>query len=328
MNELASIYLSSKVLKLLYLFSFVTLHHLVCKCTDTWAGFYFMALAGFMPIKKSLTFMRLNMRQIWKEKKVNLNFICKKLDGDILHILYVFLFYLLLLLLSAAIFHSLSLLCARSGDGLNHQATVQPKTETDAVPLSRSRRRRPVKVEYDEADDVSPVKTEQWEPSDWKQQLGFIREMRSGRDAPVDNMGAEKCYDTEAPAPVGVVKVFVCLHNSVVEMNPFIIFFVNTGETFPGVGVTHAVQSDQGPGHSSCYAEAPSTRLHCGKYTRNWWRNTGETYLPCRLLEGNIKYVFFCVLLLNFSKLSSYCFVHALHLMSYLLAALTHLYAE
>ncbi|XP_026215322.1 endonuclease III-like protein 1 isoform X2 [Anabas testudineus] len=98
-----------------------------------------------------------------------------------------------------------------AGDGLNHQATVQPKTETDAVPLSRSRRRRPVKVEYDEADDVSPVKTEQWEPSDWKQQLGFIREMRSGRDAPVDNMGAEKCYDTEAPAPVRRFQVLVSL---------------------------------------------------------------------------------------------------------------------
>lgn len=79
---------------------------------------------------------------------------------------------------------------------------MQPKTETNAVPLSSPRRRRQLKVEYD---GVSPVKTEHWEPPEWKKQLGFIREMRSSRDAPVDNMGAEKCYDTEAPAHVGVV---------------------------------------------------------------------------------------------------------------------------
>lgn len=93
---------------------------------------------------------------------------------------------------------------------------MQPKTETDVLSLPRSRRRRPLKVEYDQVDDVLPVKTEHWEPTDWKKQLGFIREMRSGRDAPVDNMGAEKCYDVEAPAAVGSLKVFVCLHNSIV----------------------------------------------------------------------------------------------------------------
>lgn len=95
---------------------------------------------------------------------------------------------------------------------------MQPKTETVALLPPRSRRRRQLKVEYDKVDDVSAVKTEHWEPANWKKQLGFIREMRSGRDAPVDNMGAEKCYDTEAPAAVGAVKIFVCLHNSVVEI--------------------------------------------------------------------------------------------------------------
>jgi len=58
-------------------------------------------------------------------------------------------------------------------------------------------------VEYDKDDGVSHMKNERWEPPDWKKQLGFIREMRSNRDAPVDNMGAEKSYDTEAPAHVG-----------------------------------------------------------------------------------------------------------------------------
>lgn len=59
-------------------------------------------------------------------------------------------------------------------------------------------------MEYDKDEGAPPVKTERWEPLDWKKQLGHIREMRSRRDAPVDNMGAEKCYDSEAPAHVGV----------------------------------------------------------------------------------------------------------------------------
>uniref|UniRef100_A0A665STK9 Endonuclease III-like protein 1 n=1 Tax=Echeneis naucrates TaxID=173247 RepID=A0A665STK9_ECHNA len=75
----------------------------------------------------------------------------------------------------------------------------------------RSSRRRQMKVEYDKDEVVSPVKTEQWEPLDWRKQLGLIHEMRSGRDAPVDNMGAEKCYDTEAPAHVKRFQVLVSL---------------------------------------------------------------------------------------------------------------------
>ncbi|XP_070684651.1 endonuclease III-like protein 1 isoform X2 [Pempheris klunzingeri] len=92
------------------------------------------------------------------------------------------------------------------------QGTEHLKTETNATPLSpHSRRRRQLKVEYDEDGGVSPVKTERWDPPDWKKQLGYIREMRSSRDAPVDNMGAEKCYDTEAPAQVRRFQVLVSL---------------------------------------------------------------------------------------------------------------------
>ncbi|XP_059202674.1 endonuclease III-like protein 1 isoform X2 [Centropristis striata] len=87
-----------------------------------------------------------------------------------------------------------------------------PKTEADTLPLSsQSRRRRQLKVEYEEDEGVPAVKTELWEPPDWKKQLGYIREMRSGRDAPVDKMGAEKCYDTEAPAHVRRFQVLVSL---------------------------------------------------------------------------------------------------------------------
>ncbi|KAL3067263.1 hypothetical protein OYC64_017072 [Pagothenia borchgrevinki] len=85
-------------------------------------------------------------------------------------------------------------------------------TETDALPLSsQSRRRKQLKVEYDEDEGVPPVKTEHWEPPDWKTQLGYIREMRNSRDAPVDNMGAEKCYDSDAPAHVRRFQVLVSL---------------------------------------------------------------------------------------------------------------------
>ncbi|XP_054897399.1 endonuclease III-like protein 1 [Poeciliopsis prolifica] len=87
-----------------------------------------------------------------------------------------------------------------------------PITEAEASsPLPRGRRRRQVKVEYDGDDGASRVKTERWEPPDWTKQLGFIRDMRSGRDAPVDSMGAEKCYDAQAPAHVKRFQVLVSL---------------------------------------------------------------------------------------------------------------------
>lgn len=57
-------------------------------------------------------------------------------------------------------------------------------------------------MEYDDTGGAA-VKTEPWEPPHWKDQLACIRTMRSRRDAPVDQMGAEKCFDTKAPAHVG-----------------------------------------------------------------------------------------------------------------------------
>uniref|UniRef100_A0A667ZBU2 Endonuclease III-like protein 1 n=2 Tax=Myripristis murdjan TaxID=586833 RepID=A0A667ZBU2_9TELE len=95
---------------------------------------------------------------------------------------------------------------------LHPQANVQPKTETDSVPLaSGGRRKRQLKVEYDKDEDEGRVKTERWEPPEWRTQLDYIREMRSSRDAPVDNMGAQKCYDTEVPAHVKRFQVLVSL---------------------------------------------------------------------------------------------------------------------
>ncbi|KAL4648577.1 endonuclease III-like protein 1-like [Arapaima gigas] len=61
-------------------------------------------------------------------------------------------------------------------------------------------RRAYLKVEYEEAEP----KVERWEPPEWRQQLDNIRKMRIHRDAPVDHMGAEKCYDSQASPEVVV----------------------------------------------------------------------------------------------------------------------------
>uniref|UniRef100_A0A1A8RIL7 Endonuclease III-like protein 1 n=1 Tax=Nothobranchius rachovii TaxID=451742 RepID=A0A1A8RIL7_9TELE len=75
---------------------------------------------------------------------------------------------------------------------------------------SSERRRKQVKVEYENHSHL-PFKMEIWEPLNWKKQFELIREMRSGRDAPVDEMGAEKCYDTEALPRVRRFQVLVSL---------------------------------------------------------------------------------------------------------------------
>ncbi|RVE75815.1 hypothetical protein OJAV_G00002420 [Oryzias javanicus] len=83
--------------------------------------------------------------------------------------------------------------------------------KTDVLALApQGRRRRQLKVEYDD-DGGRAIKTERWEPPHWKDQLPCIREMRSRRDAPVDQMGAEKCFDTDAPAHVRRFQVLVSL---------------------------------------------------------------------------------------------------------------------
>ncbi|GAA6088952.1 endonuclease III-like protein 1 [Tachysurus ichikawai] len=77
-------------------------------------------------------------------------------------------------------------------------------------PPPRTMRRAYVKVEYE--DKAGPcIKKERWEPPDWRRQLSFIREMRSRRDAPVDLMGAEKCYDPQATPEVMRFQVLVSL---------------------------------------------------------------------------------------------------------------------
>nr|XP_023696778.1 endonuclease III-like protein 1 isoform X2 [Paramormyrops kingsleyae] len=85
----------------------------------------------------------------------------------------------------------------------------------------RERRRRPVKVEYEEPkrepkkepkrEPKKEPKREPWEPADWRRQLENIRQMRSARNAPVDSMGAARCVDPQAPPEVMRYQVLVSL---------------------------------------------------------------------------------------------------------------------
>ncbi|XP_045079333.1 endonuclease III-like protein 1 isoform X2 [Coregonus clupeaformis] len=88
------------------------------------------------------------------------------------------------------------------------QSKAEPDEAPPLLPLApiQRRRRGQVKVEYD-----GKVEPKHWEPPDWRKQLGHVRQMRSARDAPVDLMGAEKCYDAHAPAEVRRYQVLVSL---------------------------------------------------------------------------------------------------------------------
>lgn len=103
-------------------------------------------------------------------------------------------------------------------------------------------------MEYEKDGSVPPMKTEHWEPPDWEKQLGYIRAMRSSRDAPVDNMGAHKCYDADAPAHVGVLRLcsFFFKSDIVYELRGIclVVFSAGAGQAFPGFGFSNVVQSN------------------------------------------------------------------------------------
>ncbi|XP_078520301.1 endonuclease III-like protein 1 isoform X2 [Lissotriton helveticus] len=58
---------------------------------------------------------------------------------------------------------------------------------------------------------ASDLKKPKWEPKDWREQLENIQEMRKGKDAPVDEMGAEKCFDRTAAPEVMRYQVLLSL---------------------------------------------------------------------------------------------------------------------
>ncbi|XP_053327482.1 endonuclease III-like protein 1 [Spea bombifrons] len=70
--------------------------------------------------------------------------------------------------------------------------------------------KRRVPVQY-ETDGGTTEKKPKWEPNNWKRHLDNIREMRGRRDAPVDQMGAEKCFDHDAAPEVMRYQVLLSL---------------------------------------------------------------------------------------------------------------------
>lgn len=83
-------------------------------------------------------------------------------------------------------------------------------------PVKRQRKAQSLNVAYESPDGekgegTKPLKAPSWEPQDWRQQLANIRTMRSGKDAPVDHLGVEHCYDPSAPPKVRRYQVLLSL---------------------------------------------------------------------------------------------------------------------
>ncbi|XP_036135451.1 endonuclease III-like protein 1 isoform X1 [Molossus molossus] len=86
----------------------------------------------------------------------------------------------------------------------------------DCHPVKRQRKAQSLNVAYETSDGekgegTKPLKVPSWEPQDWQQQLANIRTMRSEKDAPVDQLGAEHCYDPSAPPKVRRYQVLLSL---------------------------------------------------------------------------------------------------------------------
>ncbi|XP_055991237.1 endonuclease III-like protein 1 [Sorex fumeus] len=79
--------------------------------------------------------------------------------------------------------------------------------------------RTPARVAYEVVEGESGAAAETpaadtpqgWEPPHWRQQLENIRSMRSGRDAPVDQLGVEHCHDLSVPPEVRRYQVLLSL---------------------------------------------------------------------------------------------------------------------
>ncbi|XP_069726113.1 endonuclease III-like protein 1 [Phaenicophaeus curvirostris] len=105
---------------------------------------------------------------------------------------------------------------ARRLGGARGAARVSSVHST-AGTLRRSRRRKSIAIAYEtgQGDGAEQGTSEPqkpcWEPRHWRQQLERIREMRRKRDAPVDEMGVDKCYDSSAPPQVMRYQVLLSL---------------------------------------------------------------------------------------------------------------------
>ncbi|XP_062956907.1 endonuclease III-like protein 1 isoform X2 [Cynocephalus volans] len=83
-------------------------------------------------------------------------------------------------------------------------------------PVKGQRKTQRLHVAYEasggeKGESTKPLKVPVWEPQDWQQQLANIRAMRSRKDAPVDQLGVEHCYDLHAPPKVRRYQVLLSL---------------------------------------------------------------------------------------------------------------------
>ncbi|XP_043312068.1 endonuclease III-like protein 1 isoform X2 [Cervus elaphus] len=83
-------------------------------------------------------------------------------------------------------------------------------------PVKRQRKARRLSVAYEasegeKGEGPERLQAPSWEPQDWRRQLDNIRTMRSGKDAPVDLLGAEHCFDPSASPKVRRYQVLLSL---------------------------------------------------------------------------------------------------------------------
>ncbi|NXF22566.1 NTH protein, partial [Rhodinocichla rosea] len=96
--------------------------------------------------------------------------------------------------------------------GISLPSRAGSQLQGSPVVPRQSRRRKSVAIAYEagQGDGAEPRRA-RWEPPRWREQLQRIRQMRSGRDAPVDEMGVHRCYDTSAPPEVMRYQVLLAL---------------------------------------------------------------------------------------------------------------------
>ncbi|XP_025130382.2 endonuclease III-like protein 1 isoform X2 [Bubalus bubalis] len=83
-------------------------------------------------------------------------------------------------------------------------------------PVKRRRKARRLSVAYEASEGeggegAERLQAPSWQPQDWRQQLDNIRTMRSAKDAPVDQLGAEHCFDPSASPKVRRYQVLLSL---------------------------------------------------------------------------------------------------------------------
>ncbi|KAM6165797.1 endonuclease III-like protein 1 isoform 2-T2 [Erethizon dorsatum] len=93
---------------------------------------------------------------------------------------------------------------------------VAAEERKNHMPVKRQRKAERLHVSYEASDGgkseaADPLAVTVWEPQEWRQQLANIRIMRSRKDAPVDQLGAEHCCDPSAPPKVQRYQVLLAL---------------------------------------------------------------------------------------------------------------------